>query len=36
MWETHETEEEFGFLLFDAKNALNEQNRTTMVWMVPH
>jgi hypothetical protein len=36
MWETNKAEEEWGFLLIDAKNAFNEQNRTAMLWTVRH
>jgi hypothetical protein len=36
MWETNKAEEEWGFLLIDAKNAFNEQNRTAMLWAVRH
>jgi hypothetical protein len=32
----HQQEEEWGFLLFDASNAFNEQNRTGMLWTVQH
>jgi hypothetical protein len=34
LWELHQQEEEWGFLLIDAKNASNEQNRTGMLWTV--
>jgi hypothetical protein len=36
MWELHKAEEEWGFLLIDARNAFNEMNRTVMLWTVRH
>jgi hypothetical protein len=35
-WEANKAEEEWGYLLIDAKNAFNEQNRTAMLWTVRH
>ena len=29
-------EEEWGFLLIDARNALNEIDRTVMLWVIRH
>ena len=36
LWEEHQTEEDWRFLLIDARNALNEENRTAMLWAVQH
>jgi hypothetical protein len=36
LWELHQGDEDWGFLLIDAKNAFNEQNETVMLWAVRH
>ncbi len=34
LWDLHWQEEEWGFLLIDANNAFNEQNRMSMLYTV--
>ena len=34
LWEEHQTEEDWVFLLIDARNAFNEETRTAMLWAV--
>jgi hypothetical protein len=36
LWDTHSAEEEWGFLLVDAKNAFNEGNQMAMCWTIHH
>ena len=36
LWEEHRKDEDWGFLLIDAPNAFNEENRTAMLWDVWH
>ena len=34
LWKEHRTKEDWGFLLIDARNSFNEENRTAMLWAV--
>ena len=36
LWEEHQMEEDWVFLLIDAHNAFDEENRTAMLWSVWH
>ena len=36
LWQQHTQEEDLGFLLIEAHNAFNEENRTYMIWAVHH
>ena len=36
LWEKNSQEEDWVFLLTDARNVFNEENRTAMLWSVWH
>ena len=36
LWQEHSQEEDWEFLLIDAQNIFNEENRTEMIWAVRH
>ena len=36
LWAQHSQDEDWGFLIIDARNAFNEENRTEMLWYVWH
>jgi hypothetical protein len=36
LWKEHEEENDWGFLLVDAKNAFNEMNGVAMLWVIRH
>ena len=36
LWEEHQIEEDWVFLLIDARNVFNEENPTAMLWAVRH
>jgi hypothetical protein len=36
LWDTHSAEEEWGFLLMDAKNAFNKGDQIAMCWTIRH
>ena len=36
LWQEHSQEEDWGFLLIDAQNVFNKENRTEMIWAVRH
>ena len=36
LFEEHRKEEDWGFLLIDARNEFNEENQTAMLWDVRH
>ena len=36
LWDVHQHDDDWGFLLVDARNTFNEGNRTAFMWAIRH